>query len=86
MDQYFTYVLYSEKHNKIYVGFTKDLTNRFNSHNYLAQKGWTVRFRPWDILFYETYSTKSEAMKREKELKSSRGRNYIRTYINERRH
>jgi putative endonuclease len=83
MDQYFTYVLYSASFDKIYIGFTKDLTNRFLSHNEKAQKGWTVRFRPWEVLFYETFSSKSEAMRREKELKTSRGRNYIRNFLKE---
>ena len=71
------YVLYSPSYNKIYIGFTSDLENRLRSHNMFASKGWTIKFRPWEILFTENFETKTEAMKREKQLKSAKGRNYI---------
>ena len=75
------YVLYSEKHNKIYIGFTSNLEERFKSHNELAKKGWAVRFRPWIIVHTEFFENKSDAMKREKELKSSSGREWVRQNI-----
>ncbi|MFY0651980.1 MAG: GIY-YIG nuclease family protein [Cyclobacteriaceae bacterium] len=78
---YTVYVLYSEKFNKIYVGATSDLEQRFLSHNELSKKGWTVKFRPWKIVHTEEYEVKSEALVREKQLKSSRGRDYIRKQI-----
>lgn len=71
------YVLYSKTHNKIYIGYTADLADRFLSHNEKATKGYTLKFRPWVIAFHEEFLTKAEAMKREKELKSSRGRDYV---------
>ena len=75
------YVLYSEKFNKIYIGFTSDLEKRFLSHNELGIKGWTINFRPWKIIHTETFATKTEAMRREKQLKSSKGRDAIREII-----
>jgi hypothetical protein len=36
------YVLYSIKHNKIYIGYTSDIANRLLSHNELATKGHTL--------------------------------------------
>jgi putative endonuclease len=75
------YVLYSEKFNKIYVGFTSNLEKRFLSHNELGIKGWTKNFRPWKIIHTETFAAKVEAMKREKQLKSSKGRETIREII-----
>jgi putative endonuclease len=71
------YVLYSEKFNKIYIGQTSDMEMRLNYHNIQAIKGYTVKYRPWIILYTETFSSRSEVMKREKQLKSSRGRNFI---------
>lgn len=76
-----TYVLYSIIHNKIYIGFTSDLINRFHSHNQFATKGYTIKFRPWQVVYVDFFDSKHEAMKREKELKSSRGRDFIRTKI-----
>ena len=75
---YTTYVLYSEKYDKIYIGFTSDLEQRLLSHNRLATKGWTVKYRPWRLLYTEEYEAKSDAMRRERELKSYRGRQFIR--------
>jgi putative endonuclease len=47
----------------------------------LATKGYTVRFRPWTIVHTEVFDEKMEAMNREKQLKSSRGRAFIRKNI-----
>jgi putative endonuclease len=74
---YTVYILYSEPHNKIYVGFTSNLIERFKSHNFLATKGWTLKFRPWIVVYCEYFSTKQEAMKREKILKKANFRSWI---------
>ena len=78
------YVLFSPGHNKIYIGYTSDLGNRIKSHNELANKAWTLKFRPWTLLFYEEYLTKEEAMRREKNLKGAKGRIEIWNIINQR--
>jgi len=75
------YVLYSPTFNQIYIGYTSDITNRFLSHNQLATKGHTIKYRPWIIGYTEEFVTKSEAMTREKQLKSSNGRQFIRDII-----
>ena len=71
------YVLYSKDFDKIYIGFTSDLEQRLLSHNELGKKGWTIKFRPWQLIYKEEYSEKSDAMKREKQLKTATGRNFI---------
>lgn len=78
------YVLYSEKYNKIYVGMTSNLEERFKSHNELGTKGWTIKFRPWIIIYTEEYEEKSIALSREKQLKSAQGRLFIRSLITKR--
>ncbi len=75
------YVLHSPTYNQIYVGFTSDLDSRMASHNILAKKGWTIRYRPWTLIHQEQFDTKAEAMKREKELKSGKGREWIRKHL-----
>ena len=76
------YVLHSEKFNKIYIGFTSNFEERFRSHNELGTKGWTRKFRPWKLVLKEFFETKMEAMKREKELKTALGRDWIWQKIN----
>jgi len=80
---YTTYTLYSKVFNKIYIGFTSNLDQRLISHNQTAIKGWTIKFRPWELFYYEVFGTKVEAMKREKELKTAKGREFIWKLIKE---
>jgi putative endonuclease len=47
----------------------------------MSTKGYTVKFRPWKVLDVEFYENKSDAMRREKQLKTSRGRSFIRGII-----
>jgi putative endonuclease len=53
------------------------LEARILSHNVLSVKGYTLKYRPWEIIHTEFFESKSEAMKREKELKSANGRKFI---------
>jgi putative endonuclease len=71
------YVLYSEKFQKIYIGMTSNLEQRFKSHNELGTKGWTIQFRPWQIVYQEQFAEKKNALTREKQLKAAKGREFI---------
>ncbi|RZK52111.1 MAG: GIY-YIG nuclease family protein [Pedobacter sp.] len=71
------YVLFSESFNKIYIGYTSDLVQRLLSHNFLSKKGYTIRYRPWIVIHTESFDDKTHAMKRERELKSGMGREFI---------
>ncbi len=71
------YALYSPEYDKIYLGYTSDLDARILSHNTLGTKGWTIKYRPWVLVYTEEHVTKAEAMQREKELKSAKGRAFI---------
>ena len=75
---YTVYILYSPDHDKIYVGYTSDLTQRLLSHNGLSNKGWTRRYRPWKLIYSEAHNTKGQALMREKQLKGGQGRQWIR--------
>ena len=74
------YVIYSDKFEKIYIGITSNPEKRLFAHNNLP-KGWTKNFRPWILVHSEEFNYKSDALKREKELKSHQGRNFIRNEI-----
>lgn len=77
METYTVYVLYSSKFDKIYIGYTQNLIQRFHSHNYRSKKGWTKNFRPWEVIYTETFDNKTAALKREKQLKGGKGREWI---------
>jgi len=74
--KYTVYILYSQKFNKHYVGFTSNIELRLKSHNEFG-KGWTSRYRPWQLFFSREFSKKSEAMAYEKWLKTGAGRDFI---------
>ena len=81
MDCFTVYCLYSNAHDKIYIGYTSDLIQRFYSHNFLAKKGYTLKYRPWIVAYTEVFHTKATARTREKQLKSAQGRMFLRNYI-----
>jgi putative endonuclease len=75
--EYIVYILFSENHNKTYVGFTSSLIERFKSHNELATKGYTIKYRPWMVIHIEVYQSKNEVINREQWFKSGVGRDFI---------
>jgi len=84
---YFTYVLYSRKFDKTYIGYSSDVEKRLASHNDPRNSGWTKRYQPWILIFTEIYETKTEALRREKQLKTAKGREFIRQeLLNKRAH
>jgi putative endonuclease len=77
---YYTYVLYSPKFDRIYIGQTDYLEKRLERHN-LGLVRSTKAYVPWETMLCERFKTRSEALRREKELKSYRGREFIRDLI-----
>jgi len=73
---YFVYILQSEKDGNYYIGHTSNLAERIERHNH-GRSGYTRGKPPWKLLYHETYHSKSEAMKREQEIKNKKGREYI---------
>ncbi|MDP2980586.1 MAG: GIY-YIG nuclease family protein [Candidatus Omnitrophota bacterium] len=68
MDFWHVYIIEC-KDKKLYIGITKNLDNRIKLHS----KGLACRFtkyrKPVRLVYKETYNTKSEARKRELEIK-----------------
>jgi len=69
---YFVYILQSESSGRHYCGQTDDLERRLKQHNdpdYHGSKT-TKRFKgPWKLIWKEEHPSRSEAMKREKQIK-----------------
>jgi len=78
---YSVYALYSLNFKKIYIGYTSDLEKRLIAHNHLSNKGWTKKFQPWILIYEEKIEIKKDAMMREKQLKSAKGREFLKNYI-----
>ena len=79
---YKVYILHSQKTDRYYVGYTNDLERRISEHN--RKKGkYTDGGIPWELVYTEDYEIKTEAMEREKYIKSKKSRKYIETLITE---
>jgi putative endonuclease len=74
---YAVYVLYSQRFRKIYIGQTESIARRLVEHNNGLLSTYTKRYKPWKIVYTEEYDTRAEALKREKQLKSQKGREFI---------
>ena len=73
---FFVYILRSLKNGKLYIGYTSDVRARVQRHNN-GQETFTKRYLPWELIYHESYFSKSEALKREKYLKNLKNPKYI---------
>ncbi|MFH1890331.1 MAG: GIY-YIG nuclease family protein [Candidatus Kuenenbacteria bacterium] len=73
---YYVYVLQSLKDKQFYVGYTKDLKNRKIEHDKDLVYS-TKNRRPLVIVYYEVCLNQQDATHREKYLKSSWGKRYL---------
>jgi putative endonuclease len=75
---YYTYILKSQKDGGYYIGHTIHLEERLGQHNGGKVRSTKGR-RPLTIYYFESFSTKSEAFKREMFFKTLEGRNYLKS-------
>lgn len=83
MKKFFTYILCSEKTNHYYIGQSEDLKKRLIEHNEGRVKS-TKHGVPWRLSYFEEFETRSEAYKREQQIKKRKSRKFIETLINKR--
>lgn len=77
---WFVYIIYSKKIDKFYTGYTQNLAERIVLHN----DGWgkfSSRGIPWELVYFEKFENKSDAIKRENEIKNKKSRKYIESLI-----
>ncbi len=73
---YYVYVLKSQKNGYRYIGHTNDLDRRLEEHNSGMTR--SIRFQiPFILEYNESYETRLEAIRREKFLKSGKGREWL---------
>ncbi len=73
---YCLYILQSESTGRYYIGQSQDVTERLAYHNANYSKSLKNR-GPWKLVYTETYSTRSAAVRREREIKSWKDRRMI---------
>lgn len=65
---YYVYLLQSKKTNKFYVGYTSNLKKRLAQHNNGENQS-TKSGRPYELVYFEGFKHKKDALIREKKLK-----------------
>ena len=78
--EFFVYILRSEKDGKLYTGYTTDLSQRLNEHNE-GKVNSTRNRRPFILIYYESCMDHKDALHREKYLKTTYGKRYIKNRL-----
>ena len=78
---FWVYILESQTTGQYYIGYTSNLTDRIRRHN----QGLTQTTRrgkgPWQLVYQEEFFNKTEAIKRERQIKDWRDKNRIKRLI-----
>ena len=77
---FYVYVLKSKKDDSFYAGFTTDLRRRFEEHTKRHVES-TKNRRPLALVYSEACLSKSDALKREKYLKTHHGKMFLRNRL-----
>ena len=79
---FYVYIIYSEKSDLFYVGFSEDPWGRLFQHNHIEENTFTSKHRPWILkAVFLCGNTRAEAMKLEKEIKKLKSRIHIENLI-----
>ena len=77
------YILFSATLDRYYVGCTTDsLYQRIRRH-LSEHKGFTARAKDWVLVYQESFENKTDALKREKEIKKWKSAERIKLLIDQ---
>ena len=77
---YYTYVLYSRRDSKFYIGFTENLKRRIEEHA-SGKSHTTSRLGEPKLIFYEAFAAKDDAVRRENYFKTAKGKKALRLIV-----
>ena len=69
---FFVYVLLDRSSKRFYIGHTNDLKHRLEEHN-AGRNSSTKYGRPWRLIYFEGCRYLSDAVRRERYLKTAQG-------------
>ena len=77
---FIVYFLKSLQTNRLYIGYTSNLESRLKYHNSDRSRS-TKNGRPWEIVYTEKFTSKTEALQRERFLKNQKNREFYNRLI-----
>ena len=73
---FYVYVLHSTKDDKFYIGYTNNLRRRLEEHK--RGVNFSTKFRlPFKLIYFEGCTNEKDAKRREKYLKTTRGKIFL---------
>ena len=81
MEKSYVYFMTNKNKSVIYIGVTANLVKRVYEHKVKLYKGFTAKYNCDKLVYFEEFSDISEAIQREKQLKS-RNRKHKESLIN----
>ncbi len=79
----YVYVLRSESNGYLYIGKTSDLKRRYIEHQ-KGISGFTKKFAPWKLIYYEAHTDAKDAARREGYLKTTLGNRALKRMLRNR--
>ena len=77
---HYTYILYSESMNRYYIGSCENVQERLKRH-LSKHNGYTAKAKDWIVVHHEQFSTKRDALKREKEIKAWKSSKRVQKFV-----
>ncbi len=77
------YILRNDTNKRLYVGTTNSIKRRLAEHN-RSKKRSVTHFGNYHLVYSEIFSTRVEAVKRERQVKSYKGGNAFKKLLRER--
>jgi len=78
--RFYVYIIQSDYDGSYYIGSTNNLTDRIERHNQGRSK-YTKPKRPWLLIYCEEFASRSEAQKRELEIKNRKSKDFIENLV-----
>ena len=78
---FYVYIIYSQSIDKYYIGQTDNIQIRLLKHNSF-HKGFTSQAVDWVVKYFEEFHSRTDALKREKQIKAWKNRKLIEKLIN----
>jgi len=79
---YYVYVLRSLKDGLFYIGYSEDLKTRIKDHD-SGKNTSTKDRRPLELIFYEAFPNKFDALRRERYFKTTKGKTTLKQMLEE---
>jgi putative endonuclease len=73
---FYVYILQNERDNSFYIGHIENVQGRLKRHNE-GRSGYTKSKGSWRLIYLEELISRSEAMRREREIKKKKSKKHI---------